>query len=420
MGLDLQTYIYGVHQSVATYNSQWLEQQLTINPPSETAAAIASFPDPSEVDLYLLPDKFKPLIRSYIKLMKSIHVHRAIDTAFENFLAFMSDFNRVAEVTSNWICLALINSSNELLSLHQVRSASKDKAENDASLEKVGVVINRLFKICLTDKSVEPATSKKSCIHFFLAALIKIYFKLDHLELARSMEKALLGTNSMIPTIQYCPVDYRKHVVTYLYYSSLLSLDDGEFSFAELKLQTALQFLSCYKKIPRVRPHIEKILMLLIPLTYFLKGMSPSNEIYDQYPHLKLVYKENILKAIKEGNVLSFEAAVQKLHKIFLNRHIYILIVKLKYLCYLLLFKKTALYYKLFTQENPHIIPFLYLQRALKMSKDDQEEVPVEEVECILANLIVQRRVKGYLSHTNKCIVLLKTEAFPKPSVAAT
>lgn len=412
-------FISTTHQAVAYYNLWQLQQQFTINP-KEHLAHIARFPDPSEIDLYVLPEKFRPLVRSYIRLMRSIHVQREIDTSFENFLVFMADFNRVAEVSWNWICPALINSSNELLLVYQVRSKGKDKAENDRSLEKVGSVINRLFKICLTDKSVDPATSKKLCIHFFLATLIKIYFKLDHIELAKLMEKALMGTNLAIPAIINCPVQYRKHVVTYLYYSALLSLNEAEYDLAEVKLLTAWDFLLCYNRQNKVHSHSEKILMLVAPLKYLSSRKQLSSSFYQKYPNLKSIYHDGLFRAVREGNLAAFDEHLQRLHIVLLNRHIYLLVLRLKQLCYLLLVRKTANFYKTTTEKTPHIVPLAYFQRAFGFSQKEPalavQDVSVEQVECILANLIAQKLIKGYLSHTNKCIVLLKTEAFPKPA----
>lgn len=419
MNHSLLGFIATTHQTVAYYNLWQLQQQFTINP-KENLADIARFPEPSEIDLYVLPDKLRQLVRLYIRLMRSIHVQREIDTAFENFLTFMGDFNRVAEVSWNWICPALISSSNELLLVYQVRSKSKTKEENDESLEKVATIINRLFKICLTDKSVDPATSKKLCIHFFLATLIKIYFKLDHIELAKLMEKALMGTNSAIPTIINCPVQYRKHVVTYLYYSALLSLDDAEYALAEVKLLTAWDFLLCYNRPQKVQPHLEKILMIVAPLKYLSSRKRLSDALYEKYPNLKYIYKEQLLKSVNEGNLAAFDEQLQKFHIVLLNRHIYLLVLRLKQLCYLLLVRKTATFYKTVNDKTPHIVPLAYFQKALdfaqKGSDPSKEEASVEQVECILANLIAQKHIKGYISHANRCIVLLKSDAFPKPA----
>lgn len=41
-------------------------------------------------------------------------------------------------------------------------------------------------------------------------------------------------------------------------------------------------------------------------------------------------------------------------------------------------------------------------------------ELPVEEVECLLANQIYKGFMKGYISHEKQMVVLSNVNAFPK------
>lgn len=43
--------------------------------------------------------------------------------------------------------------------------------------------------------------------------------------------------------------------------------------------------------------------------------------------------------------------------------------------------------------------------------------IDLDEVECILANLIYRGYVKGYISHTNRVLVLSKQNPFPVKAV---
>ncbi len=43
----------------------------------------------------------------------------------------------------------------------------------------------------------------------------------------------------------------------------------------------------------------------------------------------------------------------------------------------------------------------------------------MDEVECIVANLIYRKYVKGYISHKNLVVVVSKTDAFPPLKTAA-
>ena len=41
----------------------------------------------------------------------------------------------------------------------------------------------------------------------------------------------------------------------------------------------------------------------------------------------------------------------------------------------------------------------------------------LDEIECILANLIYRGYIRGYISHTKRVLVLSKTNAFPTNAV---
>ena len=54
---------------------------------------------------------------------------------------------------------------------------------------------------------------------------------------------------------------------------------------------------------------------------------------------------------------------------------------------------------------------------ALKMMK--VEDIDNDETACILANLIYQGRIKGYLSHQHNKLVVSKQNAFPPLSATS-
>lgn len=41
-------------------------------------------------------------------------------------------------------------------------------------------------------------------------------------------------------------------------------------------------------------------------------------------------------------------------------------------------------------------------------------DVPIEEAECLVANMIYKGYLKGYISHERQMVVLAKTAAFPR------
>jgi nuclear mRNA export protein PCID2/THP1 len=46
-------------------------------------------------------------------------------------------------------------------------------------------------------------------------------------------------------------------------------------------------------------------------------------------------------------------------------------------------------------------------------------EVDMDEVECIVANLIFRKYVKGYISHKSRVAVLSKVDPFPPLATAS-
>ena len=52
------------------------------------------------------------------------------------------------------------------------------------------------------------------------------------------------------------------------------------------------------------------------------------------------------------------------------------------------------------------------LYEQVKLKRLD-EQVDLDEKECILSHLIFQNRVKGYISHQKRFLIVSKTEPFP-------
>jgi nuclear mRNA export protein PCID2/THP1 len=45
------------------------------------------------------------------------------------------------------------------------------------------------------------------------------------------------------------------------------------------------------------------------------------------------------------------------------------------------------------------------------------EEMDLDEIECIVANLIFQGKVKGYISHQKRILIVSKADPFPRGAV---
>lgn len=433
MYTPLSDYITKVYTLINLQDSGAFRSCITINPGINEGTVRAHFPEPNDFDLHPVPEKFRNVVRAYLKLMKSVYVANNINASFFDLNEMVNSLNRAAESQINWINQPLINACTELVSVYQVRLKNFPEEEeielsnleanesggSSSSLERLAATINGLFKLSLNDKNLDLSQSKRSDIYFFLGHLIKIYFKLGKLELAKSVEKALKGTRFDLPELNGTAAT-KRYAVTYLYYSALLSLDDADFTASEEKLVKAMDILSCYKEPKNVVKQTEKILIILLPLKLYNKRLSPTNKVWENFPNLKFLYKDNLFDAIYSGNLQKFNQSQLKFQYILLKKHLYLLFERMKSLCYLKLVKKTVtLINSLNSNAKLHIVPISAIQLAFEFStnhvynESDNFSFSLDAIECILANLISNGKIKGYLSHSNRCIVLSKASAFP-------
>ncbi len=61
-----------------------------------------------------------------------------------------------------------------------------------------------------------------------------------------------------------------------------------------------------------------------------------------------------------------------------------------------------------------HQVPISVLTAALKWS--GHEDIDMDETHCIVANLICDGQIRGYISHQHQVVVVAKQNAFPKIS----
>ena len=95
-------------------------------------------------------------------------------------------------------------------------------------------------------------------------------------------------------------------------------------------------------------------------------------------------------------------------HILMISRGTYLLLEKCKMVCYRNLFKRVYLIME------KHQIPLEQVARTFKWLG---MPIDLDEVECILANLIFKNYVRGYISHAKRTLVLSKREPFPTSAV---
>lgn len=120
----------------------------------------------------------------------------------------------------------------------------------------------------------------------------------------------------------------------------------------------------------------------------------------------KLLHFVRLSDSVKQGNLIAFNEEMNRYQEVFIHKGTYLILEKLKTLIYRNLFKKI---YQTVRKDN---IPISQFEIALAWLGVEMDR---DEVECILANLIFQKLIKGWISHKAGVLVLSPKDPFPKP-----
>lgn len=187
--------------------------------------------------------------------------------------------------------------------------------------------------------------------------------------------------------------------VTYNYFLGIKHMFDSNYKEADNLL--SFSFRNCH---PDSRKNKRLILIFLIPVKMLI-GVMPTTHLLRQHD---LMQFEEVVRAVKQGNLRALNRALEQHSEFFWKFGIYLILEKLKIIAYRNLFKKVMLINK------THQIPISNFKVALDFLQD--EKISVEEVHCILANLISDNKIKGYISFQHQKLVVSKQTPFPNLS----
>uniref|UniRef100_A0A3P9J643 PCI domain-containing protein 2 n=2 Tax=Oryzias latipes TaxID=8090 RepID=A0A3P9J643_ORYLA len=266
----------------------------------------------------------------------------------------------------------------------------KGKGHPGEMLEKAAEQLMSCFRVCASDRAGID-DSKKWGMMFLSNQLFKIYFKLqiNKLHLCKPLIRAIDSSN--------LKNDYSQaQKVTYKYYVGRKAMFDSDFKPAEEFLSFA--FHHCHRSSQKNK---RMILIYLLPVKMLLfQGHMPTHQLLRKYD---LMQFSDVTKAV-EGNLLLLNEALSKHETFFIRCGIFLILEKLKIITYRNLFKKYLLL-------KTHQLPLDAFLVSLKMMQ--VEDVDLDEVQCILANLIYMGHIKGYISHQHQKLVVSKQNPFP-------
>jgi hypothetical protein len=257
-------------------------------------------------------------------------------------------------------------------------------------LERSADLLMGLFRICATDIRVQLESSKRLSMMHIINQLFKIYFKINKLHLCkpliRALENAKLG--DCFPRAQQ---------VTYDYFLGMKSMLDAEYKMAADLFSRA--FTNCH---PDSFKNRRLVLIFLIPVKMLL-GQMPTERLLREYDLLQ--HFAPVVSAVKKGHLREFDQALEQNSDFFWAYGIYLILEKLKIIAFRNVFKKIALI------SSTHQIPIEHFRVATEFVQG--EPFSFDEVHCILANLIYDGKIKGYISLQHQKLVVSKQNPFP-------
>ncbi|KAJ5545756.1 PCI/PINT associated module [Penicillium frequentans] len=288
--------------------------------------------------------------------------------------------------------------------------------EKNAYLEDGARIINRMFTLCLTDRApIED--SRKWGIYNITSLLFKTYFKINSVGLTKNLLRAINAQSHELPPLESFP---KSHIVTFEYYIGVIHFLDENYTEAEKHLSTAWRM--CHRQAIKNR---ELILMYLIPCHLVTTHTLPSKQLLASFPQLELFFRP-LSNCIRKGDLVGFDAAMAAGEEEFVKRRIYLPLERGRDIALRNLFRKVFIAggFEEPKEGQPPVrrsrIPVVEFAAALRIGTHatGRTRIDIDEVECLLSNLIYKGLMKGYIARERGFVVLSKNNAaFPGTGV---
>ncbi|KAJ5964179.1 PCI/PINT associated module [Penicillium vulpinum] len=272
--------------------------------------------------------------------------------------------------------------------------------EKNANLEEAARVINRMFTLCLSDRA-PLEESRKWGIYNMTNLLFKTYFK-PHRPIS--------------PPPEAFP---KSHIVTFEYYVGVIHFLDENYTEAEEHLTWAWKM--CHRDAIKNR---ELILTYLIPCHLVTTHTLPTKELLAPFPRLESLFRP-LSNCIRKGDLVGFDQAMSAGEEEFVKRRIYLPLERGRDIALRNLFRKVFLAggfdepkegQNAVRRTRVHVNEFAAALRV-GTPTSGRSRIDIDEVECLLSNLIYKGLMKGYIARDRGIVVLSKGGAFPGTGV---
>jgi len=268
--------------------------------------------------------------------------------------------------------------------------------------------------------TTEDGVKKRAGALFIVINQFKVYFKLGTLQLCKNLIRSVNQPN--FPKFESFPVSHR---VTYKFYVGRIKVLEDDMAEADKHLTYALEH--CHKEY---HGNIRRILEYLIPVKLIL-GYLPDEELLKRQ---ELSHLSGLVKCVKIGDVRKLSEELERNQHLYISKGLYLSLDRLKVIAYRNLIRAVVSIHQEnvkadATQKatNAQRVPLRMLVNPFKrygdsdlleLAEDKKDDSGVsiqimDQIKCILSNLIFKGYVKGYISHEKSFLVLSANQPFP-------
>ena len=392
--MTLPQYLSDIADALENRDGVTIAELVSFKHPHSKSAIFIKIPL-RDLERYCAEDLESPLdevVAAHVRAVQAV-ADNNFSEAFACQCALIQSFLKgfQSQKDENWGLPILMTLTHDLRQLALQADKQCDNMKAGEMMEKAADVLMSCFRVCVTDTRSSLDNTKRWGTLHIVNQLFKIYFKIKALHLCKPLIRAI-ESSTILEQFRI------SEFVTYRYFTGCKAMFDGDYKLASDRLTFA--FEKCHRH-SRKNKHL--ILIYLIPVRMLLGGL-PSPALLQKY-HLE--FYAPIAKALREGNIRELDQSIREYERIFVAHGIYLILEKLKIIAYRNLFKRV------FLLLGTHQLPLQAFTNALNFA-DGSEEVPVEEVQCIIANLIDKNYIKGYISHAHQKLVVSKKDPFPQ------
>ncbi|PRW20744.1 PCI domain-containing 2 [Chlorella sorokiniana] len=341
-----------------------------------------------------LPEGWAEFLALHCACLAALQEGKRVE-AYDKVVAALQPFLKVfREDSGAWVVAPMHSVVHNLSSVALAADAELRAAgQRPDKLGDAGDQLRKCFSVSLQAPGNK---DKKLAALDIVNVSIKIYFRLNTLRLCKNLIRTV--DSRQFADFDAFPASQR---VTYKFYVGRLAVFDENYQEAQEALEYALAH--CHRGAARNK---ALVLKYLVPVQLLL-GRLPTPALIAAHG---LHQYEPIIAAMRSGDVKLFNDTMEAQQFRFIQEGTYLLLEKLRYAVYRRLLRVVHGVHAQLEPEKRTQIPLPQFQTALAL-----QGVPLDmdEVECVAANLIFRKYVRGYISHKNEVMVVAKADPFP-------